>query len=128
MPADAGMTAEPVGWAKARSAGPTRLLRFHPGGRRSAPPTLQLYDIVNRTRARLHRERAANSLPSPLAGEGGSRRRQVYAVCASLTARESERDREGGLPSENFLRSVPLTRARSAVASASRALPRKGGG
>src|SRR6266699_4971392 len=35
--------------------------------------------------------------PSTLAGDGGLRRRQVYAVCASLTARDSERE-----PGEGF--------------------------
>src|SRR4029078_3124024 len=38
--------------------------------------------------------RGTLAIPPPC-GEGGSRRRQVYAVCASLTARDSERDPGG---------------------------------
>jgi len=69
----------------------------------------------------------AGLFPSPLAGEGGSRRRQVYAVCASLTARESERD-PGGVRSPNAtapparawgtvpIPPTPMTAERSCVA------------
>jgi hypothetical protein len=48
-------------------------------------------------RCGLNQEMQRTLFPSALVGEGGSRRRQVYAVCASLTARDSERE-----PGEGF--------------------------
>src|SRR6266403_775341 len=48
-------------------------------------------------RCGLNQDMRELSSPLPLAGEGGSRRRQVYAVCASLTACDSEREPGEGL-------------------------------
>jgi hypothetical protein len=53
--------------------------------------------LARGARCGLNQEVQRTLFPSALVGEGGSRRRQVYAVCASLTARDSEREPGQGL-------------------------------
>jgi hypothetical protein len=67
----------------------------------------------------------ALSSPLPLAGEGGSRRRQVYAVCASLTAcGNPSAIREGAASPEYADAKTPLPRSLG-YRLRSLALPRK---
>src|SRR6266404_642057 len=53
--------------------------------------------LAGDARCGLSQEMQRTLFPSALVGEGSSRRRQVYAVCASLTARDSEHERGEGL-------------------------------